>query len=405
MDYADMDNDEKKKARRAARFAADAQQPPPPPPKKTFAHPGGKMTSNKEEATRKYLARRGDSLNAAQRAALAGVAPPAAAGADGDRADKVFVGNLPFSTTSAGLRAMFERYEIKGAKIVADRATNRSKGFGFVTFATEADAAAAVKAFAGVSVEGRPLSVRFATQRGTGKVGGAAAPSLGKDAGWGSWATPAATAAATPRTQQAVPDDPDESPAAPMAHTARAEAAGGDSLDAAEALSPRAAAAALNTEKREDAYVEPVTLWKIAVAADVAAWEAAGVLRGSDLDVRDGFLHFSDAKQVKVVAALFFKGVPAKLARLDVDFVPEGARWHDGAAVADGALKGRAGCHVRKLKDGCLHVHADPQLPFPLFDVFDLPLGADGERHDFPPECTVTEGPREQTIGGFKIAY
>ncbi|EGB08763.1 hypothetical protein AURANDRAFT_8994, partial [Aureococcus anophagefferens] len=89
-----------------------------------------------------------------------------------DRADKVFVGNLPFSTTSAGLRAMFERYEIKGAKIVADRATNRSKGFGFVTFATEADAAAAVQAFAGVSVEGRPLSVRFATRRGTGKVGG-----------------------------------------------------------------------------------------------------------------------------------------------------------------------------------------------------------------------------------------
>ncbi|KAH8066519.1 hypothetical protein JL722_966 [Aureococcus anophagefferens] len=210
MDYADMDNDEKKKARRAARFAADAQQPPPPPPKKTFAHPGGKMTSNKEEATRKYLARRGDSLNAAQRAALAGVAPPAAAGADGDRADKVFVGNLPFSTTSAGLRAMFERYEIKGAKIVADRATNRSKGFGFVTFATEADAAAAVQAFAGVSVEGRPLSVRFATQRGTGKVGGAAAPSLGKDAGWGSWATPAATAAAAPLTQQAKHDFPPE---------------------------------------------------------------------------------------------------------------------------------------------------------------------------------------------------
>ena len=40
-----------------------------------------------------------------------------------------------------------------------------------------------------------------------------------------------------------------------------------------------------------------------------------------------------------------------------------------------------------------------------LFDVFDLPLAADGEKHDFPPECTVTEGPKEQTIGGFKIAY
>ncbi|KAK7253870.1 RNA binding protein [Aureococcus anophagefferens] len=168
------------------------------------------MTSNKEEATRKYLARRGDSLNAAQRAALAGVAPPAAAGADGDRADKVFVGNLPFSTTAPG-SGHVRRYEIKGAKIVADRATNRSKGFGFVTFATEADAAAAVQAFAGVSVEG-------------GRC---------------------------PRA-----DDPDE-PAAPMAHTARAEAAGGDSLDAAEALSPRAAAAALNTGSEDACTSNP----------------------------------------------------------------------------------------------------------------------------------------------------
>ncbi|KAH8094224.1 hypothetical protein JL720_4217 [Aureococcus anophagefferens] len=357
MDYADMDNDEKKKARRAARFAADAQQPPPPPPKKTFAHPG-QDDVQQGGGDAQYLARRGDSLNAAQRAALAGVAPPAAAGADGDRADKVFVGNLPFSTTSAGLRAMFERYEIKGAKIVADRATNRSKGFGFVTFATEADAAAAVQAFAGVSVEAAAVrALRDAARHG----------------------------------QAGVPDDPDE-PAAPMAHTARAEAAGGDSLDAAEALSPRAAAAALNTEKREDAYVEPVTLWKIAVAADVAAWEAAGVLRGSDLDVRDGFLHFSDAKQVKVVAALFFKGVPAKLARLDVDFVPEGARWHDGAAVADGALKGRSGCHVRKLKDGCLHAHADPALRSALFDA-DLPSPPTAKT---TPECTMTEGPRSR---------
>ena len=74
--------DEQQKAKaRAARFANDAKKPPPPPPKKTFAHPGGKMTTNKEEALRKYLARKGDSLNAAQKQALEdlqkkGLAPP-----------------------------------------------------------------------------------------------------------------------------------------------------------------------------------------------------------------------------------------------------------------------------------------------------------------------------------------
>ena len=74
--------DEQQKAKaRAARFANDAKKPPPPPPKKTFAHPGGRMTTNKEEALREYLARKGDSLNAAQKQALEdlqkkGLAPP-----------------------------------------------------------------------------------------------------------------------------------------------------------------------------------------------------------------------------------------------------------------------------------------------------------------------------------------
>ena len=42
--------EELRRQRRAAKFAADAARPPPPPPKRTFAHPGGRITSNKEEA-------------------------------------------------------------------------------------------------------------------------------------------------------------------------------------------------------------------------------------------------------------------------------------------------------------------------------------------------------------------
>ena len=49
-----------RRAKRAAKFAADAARPPPPPPKRTFAHPGGKITSNKEEATMNFLKRKAE---------------------------------------------------------------------------------------------------------------------------------------------------------------------------------------------------------------------------------------------------------------------------------------------------------------------------------------------------------
>ena len=47
-----------RRAKRAGRFAADAAKAPPPIPKRTFAHPGGKITSNKEEATATFLRRK-----------------------------------------------------------------------------------------------------------------------------------------------------------------------------------------------------------------------------------------------------------------------------------------------------------------------------------------------------------
>ena len=49
--------EELRRQRRAAKFAADAAKAPPPIPKRTFAHPGGRITSNKEEATAKFLQR------------------------------------------------------------------------------------------------------------------------------------------------------------------------------------------------------------------------------------------------------------------------------------------------------------------------------------------------------------
>ena len=61
-----------RRAKRAAKFAADAARPPPPPPKRTFAHPGGKITSNKEEATANFLKRKAEAVQQppAQRPAI-----------------------------------------------------------------------------------------------------------------------------------------------------------------------------------------------------------------------------------------------------------------------------------------------------------------------------------------------
>ena len=53
---------------------------------------------------------------------------------------------------------------------------------------------------------------------------------------------------------------------------------------------------------------QPRTLWKIALPADVEAWETSGLLVGSSLDLTDGFMHASDARMVRKVASMFFCG-------------------------------------------------------------------------------------------------
>ena len=68
-----------RRAKRAGRFAADAAKSPPPIPKRTFAHPGGKITSNKEEATATFLRRKeaqSQAPAAAQRPAIYDEEPP-----------------------------------------------------------------------------------------------------------------------------------------------------------------------------------------------------------------------------------------------------------------------------------------------------------------------------------------
>jgi len=86
---------------------------------------------------------------------------------------KLFVGGLPFSVDDQELQEMFEAYGTVGsAKIIMDRETGKSRGFGFVEFPTDADGDAAIKALNGSSLEGRTLTVKLAEDKPRGGSGG-----------------------------------------------------------------------------------------------------------------------------------------------------------------------------------------------------------------------------------------
>jgi RNA recognition motif-containing protein len=77
--------------------------------------------------------------------------------------NKLFVGNLPWSTDDQSLQAMFEEFgEIVSARVITDRESGRSRGFGFVEFADEAAAQAAVDGINGKEIDGRAINVDFA---------------------------------------------------------------------------------------------------------------------------------------------------------------------------------------------------------------------------------------------------
>ena len=77
--------------------------------------------------------------------------------------NKLFVGNLGWDTTEDALREFFAQAgEVTEVKIIIDKVTNRSKGFGFVTMATEEDATKAIDELNGKDLDGRDISVDYA---------------------------------------------------------------------------------------------------------------------------------------------------------------------------------------------------------------------------------------------------
>lgn len=82
---------------------------------------------------------------------------------------ELYVGNLPWSVNDEGLTAMFAAHGAVGrAKVVMDRDTGRSRGFGFVTMTNANEAQAAIQALNGTDYEGRALRVREAEPRQPG---------------------------------------------------------------------------------------------------------------------------------------------------------------------------------------------------------------------------------------------
>jgi len=78
----------------------------------------------------------------------------------------IYVGNLPYNLTEQDLRDAFERFgKVSSAKIVIDRETNRSKGFGFVEMPDRQEGEAAIKGMDGQPLNGRPLRVNEARPR------------------------------------------------------------------------------------------------------------------------------------------------------------------------------------------------------------------------------------------------
>jgi len=76
---------------------------------------------------------------------------------------KLYVGNLPFSVTESALSEKFAAFgTVESCKLITDRDTGQSKGFGFIEMASDAEAHAAIDSLNGTDFDGRPMKVNEA---------------------------------------------------------------------------------------------------------------------------------------------------------------------------------------------------------------------------------------------------
>jgi RNA recognition motif-containing protein len=82
--------------------------------------------------------------------------------------NKLYAGGLPYEVTDDRLREIFSPHgTVESARVITDRSTGRSKGFGFVEMSSETEAQGAISSLNGTNVDGRSLTVNVAKPRET----------------------------------------------------------------------------------------------------------------------------------------------------------------------------------------------------------------------------------------------
>jgi RNA recognition motif-containing protein len=85
----------------------------------------------------------------------------------------IYVGNLPFETTEESLQVQFSEFgQVASARVITDRMTGRSRGFGFVEMPDNTEAEKAIKSLNGKEFNGRQLTVNEARPREDRREGG-----------------------------------------------------------------------------------------------------------------------------------------------------------------------------------------------------------------------------------------
>jgi RNA recognition motif-containing protein len=78
----------------------------------------------------------------------------------------MYVSNLSFHTTDENLRELFQKFgTVSSAKVITDRESGRSRGFGFVEMSAEKEAKEAIQALNNKEIEGRAISVSIAKEK------------------------------------------------------------------------------------------------------------------------------------------------------------------------------------------------------------------------------------------------
>lgn len=95
---------------------------------------------------------------------------------------KLYVGGLPYSVSDRSLEELFSEHgSVESARVITDRMTGRSRGFGFVEMASQEEAQAAIESLNGKQHDGRTLTVNEAKERAPRAGGGGGGMSSGRN--------------------------------------------------------------------------------------------------------------------------------------------------------------------------------------------------------------------------------